>query len=126
MLNYSTLAMLAVALLFGCTIDDEDRCPDGLFWDQDAGACHDGYLAPCDATEEDKNKDCQEYDADLCFYNQLDLEAPGMCVYQECTENGCPTDSQCCDCSLISFPDICLPDFLADDPSLASVCDCTP
>lgn len=132
--KYLTLTILAVALLFGCTIDDEDRCPSGYYWDgkimacrvveEDAGAVDagdDGYLAQCRSQEE-----CDVFESDLyCLYDPTKDE-PGICVVQGCeTAATCPDDTLCCDCTV--FPvTVCLAEVVVDGTALEAACECTP
>ena len=131
--KYLTLATLTVAFVFGCTIDDDDRCPGGLYWDDIIKACRlveeepdggpdagdDGYLSACNSQEE-----CAAYEADYCLYDPT-KDDPGICVFQNCEAGTCPGESLCCDCTL--FPvTLCLQEGVLSNPALDAACECTP
>jgi hypothetical protein len=128
-----TAIIFTAIYLFGCTISDEDRCPDGLEWNGDIQVCQEiqelpdggtgdasagGYLEPCEG-----NEDCASYEADYCLYNPMG-DDPGICLLQDCTAGSCPEDSLCCDCSGMMAPFICLPEQVAEDPEIEKYCDC--
>jgi hypothetical protein len=126
--RYFVLLILTAICLFGCTIDDEDRCPDGLEWNADVQACQDpvvlpdagadgGYLAPCNG-----HPDCASYEADYCMYDPFGDE-PGICLFQDCHPTSCPQDSLCCDCSGLAMPVICIPEAIITGSAL-DTCDC--
>ena len=136
--RYFVLLILTAICLFGCTIDDEDRCPDGLEWNSSVQACQDpvvlpdagadggfpdagadgGFLAPCGG-----HPDCASYEADYCLYDPTG-DDPGICLVQDCTAGSCPQDSLCCDCSALAMPLICIPEAIITGSAL-DTCDCT-
>jgi hypothetical protein len=126
--RYFVLLILTAICLFGCTIDDEDRCPGGLEWNADVQACQEikdlpdggadgGYWEPCES-----NADCASYEADYCMVNPMSDE-PGVCLFQDCDPTSCPQDSLCCDCSVLMMPVICIPEAIITGSAL-DTCDC--
>jgi hypothetical protein len=126
--RYLVLIILTANCLFGCTISDEDRCPDGLEWNSTVQACQEiqvlpdggadgGYLAECAG-----NEDCASFEADYCMYDPFG-DDPGICLYQDCTANSCPAASVCCDCSVLMMPVICIPEAIIGGSAL-DTCDC--
>ncbi len=123
---------IASALLFvvtaACTIDDEDRCPDGYHYDPVGLACKlcgedqtwnptiyecEDPPPPDGGTDTDteqsglgepcaSNIDCQDYVAAICAIDPLTNEGK-YCTIENCTPADCTDGFQCCDCTASSI-----------------------
>ena len=98
-------------VIVACTIDDEDRCPDGFYWDgdfkscfeeevEDAGDCvippETGYGRECFQSSE-----CEGREAAFCLTNPLTPGEPGSCTIGDCVAEDCLCDTVCCDCAAV-------------------------
>lgn len=134
--NLIKLLVQAVALsvcsmaLTGCSISDDDRCVDGMQWDDDYKSCV--VAEPGDSDDADSQSDsaatadsdaqfsactgaadCSTDPTDYCLLDPTHPDQPGICTIDECTTGSCPAGSLCCDCSgnpLIPFESaLCIP-----------------
>ena len=96
------LSITWALLFFGCTIADEDRCPDGYEYRSDEKIC---YFIEDAGTEDDggggepgegfwkaceNDDDCADTDASYCA---LIPGEEGNCTYRDCDTlaDGCPS-----------------------------------
>lgn len=149
-----TLWILLFALAFlgllGCSIKDEDRCPEGFEYDKEYKACRspaaDGSSTAEDSGTSDGSgeaKDgatgdgsegdaggagfgdpCEEHSdcvTDADYCAYDDITQSGMCTYKDCTADSCPEGYLCCDCTAVGKVVMCGPD---DEPMLQTFCEC--
>lgn len=125
------LAGMCCLLLGGCTIQDSDKCVDGLQYDKEMGACVDpeegatdtngnpsdggaGDSGPSDAGEVTGigepctvQENCADYYADYCIKDPSAEQ--GACTVQNCPQNACPALFLCCKCpDAFGIPSICI------------------
>jgi hypothetical protein len=135
------LYLAGAFLLFGCTIDDEDRCPSGYEYitkdkicqqivdageeedagdPGDAGELPEGFWKTCGS-----EGDCAGSDADFCV--AMPGEG-GNCTYTGCDPDvaPCPSGYICCNCTAFAFIGevLCGPVAWADSSFMSSQCDC--
>ena len=124
-------------LLWGCSISDEDRCPDGYEYLPEDQFCYkivdggDGDSGPigeenfgqeCSAT----GNDCEGGQAEVCLERP---GSPGFCSYADCDERdpNCPDGYYCADCTKSPFPEfayvVCLPDDWSDSGFIQTNCE---
>jgi hypothetical protein len=137
------LYLAGAFLLFGCTIDDEDRCPSGYEYivkdkicflivedageepEEDAGEEPDGSLPEGFWDTCNSEGDCSNPDADFCVAMPGE---DGNCTYTGCDPDvdPCPSGFICCNCTAFSFIGevLCGPAEWADSAFMSSQCDC--
>ena len=119
------VSFLSLVFQGGCEISDDDRCVDGMYWDDVYKACiveattadtdstTDGdtdtaFGAPCTSAA-----NCPSPPADYCLLDVTQPQNPGMCTIDDCSSGGCPTGNLCCNClavNIIPFPSpLCIP-----------------
>ena len=121
----TTILFLVLAL--SCELSDEDRCPDGLYYQKESRTCHadkEGSGHKFDSgTDQDSqtsdgtgisglgeachyNSDCEKYDAKHCL-NQAEGQE-GACTLINCEHGQCPEGYICCDCKGIGGAVYCV------------------
>jgi hypothetical protein len=125
------LHIISVFLLFSCTIDDDDRCPDGYEYLPDQSICYEQVDGSTDLEENfgdvcDSDEDCADGTADYCLIQFGEDE--GICTYTGCESDdpACPDTYFCANCTQSGIPGfevvVCLPDDMADSAFIQGVC----
>lgn len=147
------LSLGALAMV-GCTIDDEDRCPEGFQFEKITLSCHpipqesEGDSSGGEDTGKDKDTNdagdgpsglgepcagdpgacaAAGYEADYCVVNPLEQDK-AYCSSRDCTADSCEKGYRCCDCTnsmVLPKLSACLKDADADlAGSAAGGCQC--
>lgn len=129
MKKITCLTWAALLVLCSCSMDDEDRCPEGFYYHSKTRTCLedtgeskdnksasdgeydssiDGNRVDQDATAEDTRpsglgKSCTTME-DCTPYEEdycsyNDMAGAGYCTIANCSFGECPAGYQCCDCS---------------------------
>jgi hypothetical protein len=133
--------IISVFLLFGCTIDDDDRCPDGYEYLPDQSICYEQVdggddLPPTDSGPDnfgdpcETDSDCSGGTAEYCLVSGgVGGGREGICSYLDCDSDGpeCPAEYTCADCSQSGLPGfevvVCMPDSMLESPVIGNACD---
>jgi hypothetical protein len=127
-MKHCFLATFITTILYAsaCSVSDDERCVDGMYWDDEFKACIIEAEAGADTATTDSEgdtaalgapctgpADCQSPPADYCLLDVTHPQNPGMCTIDDCTSGGCPAGNLCCDCStgmVNPFPSpLCVP-----------------
>ncbi|MBN2715382.1 MAG: hypothetical protein JXX14_05975 [Deltaproteobacteria bacterium] len=122
-----TIGFFMFALLhLGCSISDDERCEEGMFWDDQFKACIESPETGIQGCY--SHSDCTVAPLDYCLLDPTAPASPGMCTIDNCTAADCFIGSSCCDCSAVTFigwtSPLCIPsDAAAQVTPLGCTCE---
>lgn len=145
-----SVLVLSSFLVVGCTLSDDERCPDGYSYYPEIKACCDendvfnetdkiceppADTEPVDTSVETpsglgdectEQSACEGNEASYCAVNPL--EGTGYCTTNECAPGDCTAGYSCCDCTtspVLPKENACLTTADADLAASMGGCTCS-